>query len=262
MGFTSDWLALREPADHAARDAGLLQRAVRAAGPSPVILDLGCGTGSTVRAMRAHLPSGTRWRLVDSDPVLLEHATRAAGDGGEAVLLDITDIDALPLHSVTLVTASALLDLVSAAWMRRLADRLKVPFYAALSYDGHMRWTPALPEDAGVTRAFNAHQRGDKGMGPALGPKAVTQGAELLEAAGFDVARADSAWRLGAGDVALQSALVEGIATAARESGVEEADGWGKARCAAAARTDCVIGHGDILAVPHVAAGRGADATG
>lgn len=261
MVFTAEWLALREPADHAARDARLVQMAARAAGPHPVILDLGCGTGSTVRAMQPHLPYGTRWRLVDSDPALLEHAVRATGDAGEAVLLDITDIDALPLDGVTLVTASALLDLVSAAWMRHLVDRLEVPLYATLSYDGQMRWAPALPEDAGVARAFNTHQQSDKGMGPALGPKAVTQGAALLEAAGFDVVRADSAWRLESGDVALQNALVEGIATAAGEAGFEGAERWGKARCTAAAQTDCVIGHGDILAVPPMAAGRGADAT-
>lgn len=262
MAFTPDWLALREPADHAARDGGLLHRAVRAAGPAPVILDLGCGTGSTVRAMQGHLPTGTRWRLVDSDPALLAHATRSAGDGGEAVLLDITDLDALPLDGVTLVTASALLDLVSADWVRRLADRLRVPFYAALSYDGTMRWTPSMPEDTGVTRAFNAHQQGDKGMGPALGPEAVTQSAALLAAVGFDVARADSAWRLGPQEAAMHAVLVEGIAMAAGEAGFDGAADWGRARCAAAAHTECVIGHGDVLAMPRGAAGRGADATG
>jgi hypothetical protein len=34
------------------------------------------------------------------------------------------------------VTASALLDLVSERWLVALARRLRVPFYAALSYGG------------------------------------------------------------------------------------------------------------------------------
>ena len=46
MGFSADWLALREPADHAARDGDLLAAAAQVAGA--VIVDLGCGTGSTL----------------------------------------------------------------------------------------------------------------------------------------------------------------------------------------------------------------------
>ncbi|MEL7014277.1 MAG: class I SAM-dependent methyltransferase, partial [Pseudomonadota bacterium] len=74
MGFDPEWLALREPADHAARDATLLGRAVTAAGPAPVILDLACGTGSTLRAVAPHMQVHAVWRLVDNDLALLEHA--------------------------------------------------------------------------------------------------------------------------------------------------------------------------------------------
>jgi SAM-dependent methyltransferase len=262
MSFTPEWLALREPADRAARDTALLARAARLAGPAPVILDLGCGTGATVRAMQAHLPPGVTWRLVDSDPALLRHAAAAAGPGAQTALLDIADPGALPLEGVTLVTASALLDLAGEAWLRRLAARLRVPFYAALSYDGRMRWTPPMPTDGDVTDAFNAHQRGDKGMGPAMGPEAVTRGAAVLEHAGFDVARGDSAWRLGPGDAALQRALTDGIATAAEAAGCAGAAGWGRARRAAADETGCEIGHGDLLAVPRNGAGEDAHASG
>ena len=52
MAFSAEWLALREPADRAARDAGLLRRAAAAAGPAPVIMDLGCGSGATVHGGR------------------------------------------------------------------------------------------------------------------------------------------------------------------------------------------------------------------
>jgi trans-aconitate methyltransferase len=77
MGFSAEWLALREPADHAARDAGLLMAAARAAGDSAVIVDLGCGTGSTRRAFGELLPHAD-WRMVDGDADLLVRAGERA----------------------------------------------------------------------------------------------------------------------------------------------------------------------------------------
>ncbi|SIT07608.1 Methyltransferase domain-containing protein [Roseivivax lentus] len=261
MGFSADWLALREPADHAARDAALLRRAARAAGPDPVILDLGCGTGSTVRAMAPHLPAGTFWRLVDNDPHLLRRAADCAGGQAETWAMDLGDLEALPLEGVTLVTASALLDLMPEAWLRDLAARVRVPVYAALSYDGDMEWSPADAEDAAVTEAFNRHQRGDKGLGPALGPDAVETAASAFAREGFDVQHASSPWQLGPASAALQAALVEGIAAAAAEAGAASAEAWGAMRVADAARSTCRIGHGDILAMPPGAERNGAHAT-
>lgn len=253
MGFSAEWLALREPADHAARDPALLQQAVQAAGPDPVVLDLGCGTGSTVRALAPHLPQGARWRLVDNDAGLLERAAEGMGDRVQKFCGDLAELDKLPLQGVTLVTASALLDLVPVSWVYALAERLNVPFYAALSYDGQMGWTPDDPLDAKVTEAFNRHQTGDKGLGPALGPRAVDVSAQVFTQIGFDVSRADSPWRLGADQAPLQAMLADGIAQAAAEAGVPEAEGWGARRMAAADGTLCRIGHGDLLARPRIA---------
>ena len=129
MGFSADWLALREPSDHAARDTALLRRAVNEAGAKPVILDLGCGTGSTVRALDALLPKNRQWRLVDNDLGLLQLAGKAAGDSATLHQLDLDDIDSLPLAGVTLVTASALIDLVSRQWLAKLASSLSVPVF-------------------------------------------------------------------------------------------------------------------------------------
>ncbi|MDR9394604.1 MAG: class I SAM-dependent methyltransferase [Roseovarius sp.] len=250
MTFSADWLALREPADHAARDADLLRRAARAAGPAPVIVDLGCGTGATVRALAPHLPQGTAWRLVDNDAALLARAAAAAGDAATTHHQDLGDIDALPLDGATLITASALLDLMPATWLHALAARVQVPFYAALSYDGRMCWTPEDSQDTAVTAAFNRHQRGDKGLGPALGPGAVETAAAVLAETGFDVLRADSPWRLGPDAAPLRAALVDGIATAADEAGASGAAAWGARRRAVGAPQSCLIGHGDILALP------------
>lgn len=253
MGFSVEWLALREPADIAARDAALLAQAAVAAGPDPVILDLGCGTGSTLRSLAPHLPDHTVWHLVDNDATLLERAGANAPGRAHGHRIDLRDLDELPLGGVTLVTASALLDLMPANWIRALAkrlDRAGLPFYAALSYDGIMTWDPVLPKDADVTRAFNDHQRGDKGLGPALGPDAATVAAQIFRDAQFSVTDANSPWRIGPDSVALHRVLVTGIAAAAAETGCSGAPDWGRARSGIAADSQCLIGHRDMLALP------------
>ena len=256
MGFSTEWLALREPADLAARDGELLEaagnEARRAAGTlAPVIVDLGCGTGSTARAFGGRLP-GAHWRLVDGDAVLLEEAV--ARCGGTAHLGDLARLEDLPLEGAHLVTASALLDLMPEGWIEALADRLLAAglgLYAALNYDGVMRWQPALPQDAEVTVAFNAHQRSDKGMGPALGPDAAQRIAEALSARGFSVRVAPSPWRLGPGQAALHGELCAGIAAAADKVGCAVAPEWLAAR---RVFETAEIGHLDVLAVPPVVA--------
>ncbi len=147
-GFDTTWLDLREPADHAARDADLLEAArefLRAGGSSPLAVDLGSGTGSTLRAFG---PDGqTRWRLVDYDPRLLEAAvSRLEGFRQvERMEADLAHLDPAVVADARLVTASALFDLASQELVERVADLLaerKIGLYAALNYDGVNRWEP------------------------------------------------------------------------------------------------------------------------
>jgi hypothetical protein len=162
MGFSAEWLALREPADRAARDAGLARRACAGQPEAPVVIDLGAGTGATRRALAGHLPPATEWVLIDNDRALLEAAASGAGAEVRTVAADLRDVEALPLERATLVTASALLDLVSREWLAALVARLRaqrVPFYAALSYDGRMDWQPESRHDQDVVAAFNRNQR-------------------------------------------------------------------------------------------------------
>lgn len=252
MGFDAEWLTLREGADARARDPALLDRAVQIVAPHATVLDLGCGTGASVRALAKGGAPHLDWRLLDNDPALLEIAAdyhpRAA-----TYHADLGDIDALPLDGVRLVTASALLDLVSRDWVARFAERLwraRVAFYAVLSYDGRMRWQPADPDDGRVTDAFNRHQQGDKGFGPALGPHAADTAAEMFRKQGFDVTLGNSPWRLTPEDAALQDALLTGIAGAATEAGCETASDWLARRRHDLEQTHAEIGHVDLLARP------------
>ena len=246
MSFSADWLDLREPADLSARDEGLLAAARGYAGRG-LVLDLGCGTGATRRAFGE---SDAKWRMLDLDPALLAVAAERAGAGVKVVAGDLRDVDRLPLEGVRLVTESALLDLVSTAWVEALAGRLGaagVGFYAALSYDGTMGWKPALDGDAAARAAFNRHQRRDKGFGPALGPGAAAVTGDAFEQCGYRVQTAESPWRLGPGR--LQAALIAGVAAAAQEAGMAGASGWGQARRAASG-SGCTVGHIDLLALP------------
>ncbi|KQT85145.1 class I SAM-dependent methyltransferase [Aurantimonas sp. Leaf443] len=255
-GFSPGWLALREPADHAARDAGLLARAAGhlAQVPDPVTVDLGAGTGSTLRAFADIVPA--RWRLVDADPVLLEEARRRH-PGAETVLADLAAVDGLPLDGARLVTASALFDLVSNAFAQALARRLaaeRLPLYAALTIDDAIAFAWPHPLDAALLACVAAHRHRDKGLGPALGGGATAALSAALAGHGYAVETAASPWRLGPGSEALQVAYVEGLAEAARETGAIAADAiasWlAYRRAQAEAGASCTVGHLDLLAHP------------
>lgn len=247
--FEPDWLALREPADHAARDAALLVRVARSLRAGATILDLGSGTGSTARAFAAAGFTDLNWRFFDIDSKLLQLA-QVRHPRAECVVGNLADIDAIPFESVDLITASALFDLMPPTWIAALMARASaagVPIYTALNYDGIMQWTPSDPRDADITRAFNAHQRTNKGLGPALGPTSAETCAHFADALGYKVTSAKSPWRIGPNTRALYDALILGIADAALAAGAQDADAWGKDRRATATFTTAMIGHTDIL---------------
>ena len=182
----SNWLALREPADVAARSTTLTRAIVDALGrhDQVSVLDLGSGTGSSVRYLAGHLLTPQRWLLVDRDPALLaEVRARMSSWGAVRGYHVTTDRDALDdprptgglLHRNALlrswrltdprifsgrhlVTASALLDLVSEAWLGALASHCRESGAAvlfALTYTGRSRCSPAEPEDDRIRELMN-----------------------------------------------------------------------------------------------------------
>lgn len=269
-GFSIDWLDLREDADHRARNSALLEQALQwlAAHPSsqdePVVVDLGAGTGSTLRAIAANGSdiASLTWRLVDHDGELLAEAQRRHGAKHqiECCPADLTEIKMLPLQDARLVTASALFDLVSAGFIEALASRLQTHdqpqctgVYAALNYNGVTRWTPVHPLDDTVLDAFNRDQRRNKGFGPALGPDAGDCMQRVFTQAGFTVHAASSPWELDGTDQELVSALVEGIAGAvAQDPRLDAAalQDWVDFRLYNVATGTCTVGHTDLLALP------------
>ena len=180
--FSADWLAAREPHDARARNPAVLDAlAAAVAGLSSIlVVDLGCGTGSSLRAIAPRLPVRQHWHLVDNDLGLLQRAARLEPPSGATITTKavdlVRDLEAALDGPVDLVTASALLDLVSAEWLERFVVEIAVrrlPVYVALTHDDDIRLDPPDPLDDAIIAAVHRHQCRDKGFGPALGPGAA-----------------------------------------------------------------------------------------
>jgi hypothetical protein len=215
-----------------------------------------------MRALGPYLPAGQSWKLIDNDLGLLARAKAtplATGATVTAILLDLNrDLEAALDGAVDLVATSALLDLVSEVWLERFAVEIAVrgiPLYAALSYDGRIGFTPPDPRDAEITAAVNAHQRTDKGFGPALGPAAAPFALARFEALGYVTVHGLSDWVIGPDDRDMQAALLAGWASAAHEIGalsLADTTSWLARRreSVAAGQSSLQVGHVDFFATP------------
>ena len=263
-GFSAGWLTLREPYDMRARNPTVLDAAAASleALSSVRVVDLACGTGSTLRALGPLLPAQQSWKLIDNDLGLLARAKATPLTKHvtvTAIPLDLNrDLEAALDGAIDLVATSALLDLVSETWLDRLvveiAARL-IPLYAALSYDGRIGFTPSDPLDAAITAAVNAHQRTDKGFGPALGPAAAAFAITRFEALGYSVVHGASDWAMGPDDLEIQIEILAGWASAAHDMGVlslADITAWHTRRrdAVAAGCSSLCVGHVDFFATP------------
>lgn len=280
--FSGDWLALREGFDARARSVDLALRLSAALPARPRLLDLGCGTGSLFRWLAPIIGRAQAWVFADADAALLDRALDDTQDWAQDLGLTVTNpgrallihapggawrietrrvdlaapLSALPLAQIDAVTCSALLDLVSAAWIERFCAVLRVPLLACLNVDGRDSFLPSHPSDRLVRNGFRRDQSRDKGFGRALGPLAPAVLVAALSSRGFDVRMAASDWRIGQDAGAMLDELVLGHAGAAlRQPGARQAaiDDWTDDRMAQARRGRLAIriGHRDCLALPN-----------
>lgn len=289
--FTSEWLALREPVDHRSRNPKLMASVkthlqhIESLRPGAVhIVDLGCGSGSNLRALAPVFNEVQEWTLVDSDPKLLNAAHAAllkwsddsiivkndpqtsAHQSPEPQLIlkkhnkkiivnfqraDLSKEAHLPIMSkADLVTAAAFFDLTSDSWLLKFSMALSKPLYATLSYNGAETWDPQGASDQAVLQAFHFHQRTDKGFGDASGPNAANVLINLLKDRHFLVEVEDSPWVMNELDRPLIDQLAFGIANAVKETGllpIETIEHWLRSKDTA---SQCTVGHTDFFAYP------------
>jgi hypothetical protein len=260
----ADWLALREPADAAARAPELVEPVRRhlARTGRAVIHDLGTGTGSMGRWLGARLSGPQHWIMYDRDAGLLERAAAglagvAAADGAavtvETRVADITRLSG-ELDGASLVTASALLDMLTADEIDRIVTACAgCPTLLTISVLGEVRFTPPDPLDLQIAAAFNAHQRRTVGGQSLLGPDAAAAAITAFRRRGVNVQVRPSPWRLGGEASALIAEWLRGWVDAACEqqpalTGQVGAYTERRLAQAAAGRLEVVLGHQDLLA--------------
>lgn len=274
--FSAEWLAMREPLDHASRSVHLAKRLADRLPRRPRIMDLGGGSGSLFRFLAPIVGRGQDWVLLDSDSSLLDEAfgrtaAWARRQGFAATAIDDTlqvstsrglwrlRVAVRDLHPASscidewgeqqdAIVCSALLDLVSMKWLRCLHRSISVPFLAFLTVDGRDTWRPQHRFDRLVRFAFRRDMQRDKGFGPALG----TQAWNALTRVN---ASAPSDWRIPRTALQMQSALIDGMADAARAACPTSARAiteWQEDRLhqALRGRLAITIGHRDILVLP------------
>jgi hypothetical protein len=263
-----EWLALREPADAAARApdlAELLRRRLPAAGRH-VIHDLGGGTGAMGRWLAPRLRGPQHWVVHDRDADLLaiagENLPGEAADGAAVTVetrqSDITRLEPGDLADATLITASAILDLLTGeelAGVVAVCAGTGCPVLLTLSVVGRVDLNPADPLDASVAAAFDAHQRRTTEEGRLLGPDAVAFAVEGFSRLEADVLVRPSPWRLGASEADLATEWFTGWIGAACEQQAElaaEADAYARRRLAeaTAGQLAVTVEHADLLILP------------
>ena len=265
---TPAWLALREPADAAARALDLVEevRHLLPASTPAVVHDLGCGTGSMARWLAPQLSGPQHWVMYDRDADLLARAAVGAppvtADGSRVTVetrqRDITRLGQRDLSGASLITASALLDMLTATEVERIARSCVDAGCVALltiSVTGRIALTPSDPLDDVIASAFNEHQRRTGDDGRLLGPDAVGAAADMFARLGAEVVIRPSPWRLGASDTALTTEWFKGWVSAACEQRPEltaatRAYVEHRLADAAAGRLRVTVHHHDLLAVP------------
>jgi SAM-dependent methyltransferase len=273
----ADWLSLREPADLAARNPAVLAACAEAfAGRQSVeVHDVGAGTGAALRAVAEKLPRRQRWILIDRSATHLRHARTSlfnwadtSHDEGDSLHLMIRDhcIEVVLCERdlaagadfssgrADLVSASALLDIMTADWLEEFIAtliRLRVPVLATLTFDGTVVADPPHALDAAVAEAFRQHQQRQQALGRMSGPRAADLVEGRLRDAGFDVVAGDAPWLIDGQMPALKQSMIDGIAAAAGEMALLAPESIANWRADRSRDTRLLtIGHRDLFAAP------------
>jgi hypothetical protein len=194
--------------------------------------------------------------LHDRDPDLLALAAASVPGQVSTVVGDITRLRAADLAGTSLVTASALLDVLTAGEVTDIAAacvEAGCPALLTLTVAGRVDLVPGDPLDSRIEAAFNDHQQRTVAGRTLLGPAATEATAAAFEQRGATVFRRPSPWRLGPGQAGLIAEWLRGWVGAAVEQRPElaaPAADYLRRRLAAVDVLRVVVQHTDLLAVP------------
>ena len=247
--FSSDWLSLREQEDLLARNTKVLECVKNYLRNEQRlnILDIGCGTGATMRVLQPEFTQPQHWTLLDADKELLVQAqcfnqplVYDSNITMKTECVDLTEDFGFLQRKCSIVTATAFLDLVSESWIQKFAQALKDNnhrFYCSITPTCSIELIPIESLDDEVINAFNTHRYTDKGFGLSLGGDAAKYTLEIFQNLGYQLTSAFDTWGNRHPNKAfrkiLNLKLIEGISHAASQTKLLdplELEHWSKSR--------------------------------
>lgn len=267
LEVSSDWLALREPADAAARSLALALAAAELIADGPIVVhDLGSGTGSMMRWLAPVLPGPQTWILHDWSANLTEqamnHVRPTDRDNAEISVFgrtgNLADLCPNDLAGASLITASALLDVLTLEELHTIVGgcvAARAPVLFSLSVTGSVQLDPWDERDSAFEGAFNAHQVRYANGRRQAGRHAPPIARDLFAAAGWQVRQSSTLWRMDHQQSDLLSEWFSGWVDAAVEQQPQlqgEADRYRRSRRAQLelGELNARVEHMDFLAWP------------
>lgn len=172
------YLESKRTVDERARSRRVRDRLLAELPAAPEVVDVGAGTGATLRALLDWGVRGGSYLGVDRSAALVEHARGALRDAlaaeyavssdgpdgafvveGIAARVEVGDVLSLPTGDADLVVAQALLDLVPVEEaMDAVVGRLRPGglAYLPITFDGVSTFLPEHPDDGAVVDAYHA----------------------------------------------------------------------------------------------------------
>lgn len=223
--FSISWIKLRESFDSESRSLLLSKCYSRNKDIVKNIIDLGGGNGSFLRWCHSKNIIYDSFLITDHDQALLKnfyvttkkylskYPIKLIKNNTSSYLLERDDIQKNSIISLknqemmnsiklinnySLISLSAVTDLLSKNYIKKLFDEIKIDkyIYFSICFDGRVKWKNKNKYDKYIISMFNKHQRQEKTLGMAMGSDSIKIIKDMSLKRGYKVSIADSSWVL------------------------------------------------------------------